>query len=227
MDRPPGADEWAADPDALAGCQRQWKAAEGRLYGLVLTSPELYETSLGLVRALADGLAGVRTEAGLVAAYAGGERVLRDVAAGRGVDLGLVDTAAVLGAAFCLRHGELRSARARELALLRVRQAASAGRSWVTLHESGTLPKPGSLSAGYQVVEACLEVPWGVHGSVTFDLDSNAMVYQVEPVAVDVTEASWWVPDAPPVPERTCADVDSWRTAMADVRHALQAVGRG
>jgi hypothetical protein len=65
-----------------------------------------------------------------------------------------------------------------------------------------------------------------VHGSVTFDLDSSAMVYLVEPVAVDVAEASWWIPDTPPLPERTCDDVETWRAVMADVRRALAAAGR-
>jgi hypothetical protein len=224
----PSTTSWSADPTELATCRRQWREAEGRLYQLVLTSPELYELSLGLVRAVADELVGVTCEATLVSAYATGSDVLDRVVATRGAqdpngvtDLSLVDTAAVVGAGFSLRHGELVAAHTRETALLRVRDARAAGRSWVTLHESGTVPLPGRLGAGYHLVDASLDVPWGVHASVTFDLDTSTMVYLVEPVAVDLAEASWWIADDAPVPERTCPDVDTWRQALADARAAL------
>ena len=221
--RGPGPQEWAADPVTLARCLRHWRDAESRVYGLVLTSPELYELSLGLVRAVADELASVTTEAGLVAAYDADPGVVRRVAEARGVDLHVVDAAAVAGASFCLRHGELVAAHAHEAAQRRVSEARAAGRSWATLHESGTVPEPGAMTAGYHVVEASLTVPWGLHGSITFDLEANAMVYLVEPVAVDVAEASWWMADSPPVPSGTYGDLDAWRTALDDMRAALVA----
>jgi hypothetical protein len=214
---------WAADPVELATCLSRWHEAEGRLYALVMTSPELYETSLGLVRSVADELTTTVSEAALVASYATGAALLRRVADRDAVDLSLIDTDAVVAAGFCLRHGELVAAHAREAALARVHEAQATGRSWVVLHESGTLPRTGQLGAGYHLVEGSLEVPWGVHASVTFDLDTSSMVYLVEPVAVDVAEASWWLPDDPPVPSRTCADVDAWHLALADVRRDLVA----
>jgi hypothetical protein len=218
-----GTSAWAADPAELATCLSRWHEAEGRLYGLVLTSPELYEVSRPRVRALADELGTSVSEAQLVASYAAGTELLHRVADRDAVDLSLIDTAAVTAAGFCLRHGELVAANAREAALRRVHQARAAGLPWVTLHESGTLPRPGQLGAGYHLVEGSLQVPWGVHASVTFDLDTSTMVYVVEPVAVDVAEASWWLPDDPPVPSRTCADVDSWRAAVTEVRTSLAA----
>lgn len=217
------ASAWAADPAELASCLSRWHQAEGRLYALVLTSPELYEASLGLVRAMADELSTTTSEAELVASSATGPELLRRVAKRDAVDLSLVDTDAVVAAGFCLRHGELVAAHAREAALRRVHQAREAGLTWVTLHESGTLPRPGQLGAGYHLVEGSLTVPWGVHASVSFDLDTSTMVYLVEPVAVDVAEATWWLPDDPPVPTRTCADADTWHAALADVRHDLLA----
>jgi hypothetical protein len=217
---------WAADPDELASSLSRWREAEGRLYRLVLTSPELYEVSLGLVRAVADELGSVLTEAALVESFATARELVHRVAERNGVDLGLIDADAVVAAGFSLRHGELVAAHAREAALRRVQQARAAGRSWVTLHESGTLPRPGQLGAGYHLVEGSLLVPWGVHASVTFDVDTSSMVYLVEPVAVDIAEASWWIPDEVPVPNRTCPDVDTWQTAMADLRRALAATSR-
>jgi hypothetical protein len=226
----PGSDQvttWAADPAELARLLSRWREAEGRLYRLVLTAPELYELSLGLVRAVADELGVAATEAALVAAYASGPELVHRVAERDGVDLGLIDADAVVAAGFSLRHGELVAAHAREAALHRVQQARAAGRSWVTLHESGTIPRPGGqLGAGYHLVEGSLLVPWGVHASVTFDLDTSSMVYLVEPVAVDIAEASWWIPDEQPVPNRTCPDVDTWQAALADLRRALAATSQ-
>jgi hypothetical protein len=215
------AASWAADPAELAESLRRWHEAEGRVYQLVLTSPELYELSLVLVRAVADELGGVVSEAGLVRSYAGAGEVVERVAAARGVDVGRVDVGAVAGAGFCLRHGELVAAHAQQAARRRVEEARAAGRTWATLHESGTLPEPGGFGVGYHVIEASLEVPWGVHGSATFDLETGSMVYLVEPVAVDVGEASWWIPDEAPVAERTCGDVDTWRAALAEMRTEL------
>jgi hypothetical protein len=226
----PGTDQvettWAADPAELATLLSRWREAEGRLYGLVLTSPELYELSLGLVRAVADELGAATTEAALVASYASGPELVRRVADAGGVDLGLIDADAVVAAGFSLRHGELVAAHAREAALRRVQQARAAGRSWVTLHESGTVPQHGRLGTGYHLVEGSLQVPWGVHASVTFDLDTSSMVYLVEPVAVDIAEASWWIPDELPAPSRTCSDLDLWQAAVADLRRTLAATSQ-
>lgn len=221
-----GSQEWAADPATLARCLREWHDAEGRVYGLVLTVPELYEVSLGLVRAVADELGGVASEAGLVEAYAADPGIVGRVAARRGDDLRLVDVPAIAGASFCLRHGELVAAHAHQAAQQRVDEARDAGRSWATLHESGTLPEPGSFSAGYHLVEASLVVPWGLHGSITFDPEASSMVYGVEAVAVDLAEASWWMADNPPVPDGTYPDLDSWRIALDDMRAALVALAR-
>lgn len=217
----PGQGEWAADPATLAQRLREWHQAEGRVYGLVMTSPELYELSLGLVRAVADELGCVTTEAALVEAYGGDPGILTRVAAAREVDLQVVDADAVVGAAFCLRHGELLAAHAREVAQQRISDARAAGRAWATLHESGTVPEAGAMSAGYHLVEASLDVPWGLHGSITYDLEADMMVYLVEPVAVDLAEASWWIADSPPLPQRTYADLTSWRSGLDDVRAAL------
>jgi hypothetical protein len=219
-----GSGGWAADAATLARCLRDWHDAEGRVYGLVLTAPELYELSLELVRAVADELGSVTTEAGLVQAYTADPEIVGRVAAARGVDLRVVDVTAVAGASFCLRHGELVAAHAHQAAQQRVSDARAAGQSWATLHESGALPEPGSFTAGYHLVEASLDVPWGLHGSITFDLEDNAMVYLVEPVAVDVAEASWWLADSPPVPAGTYADLDAWREALDDMRAALVAL---
>lgn len=216
--------EWAAEPAAIARCLREWHDAEGRVYALVLTAPELYEVSLQLVRAVADELGCVTNEAGLVEAYDADPGLVGRVAAARGVDLRAVDAAGVAGAGFGLRHGELVAAHAHEAAQRRVHEAREAGRSWATLHESGTLPEPGALGAGYHLVEASLCVPWGVHGSVTFDLEASAMVYLVEPVAVDVAEASWWLSDDLPVPAGTYPDLDSWRAALDEMRATLVAL---
>lgn len=220
----PEPGEWAADSATIARCLRDWRDAEGRVYGLVLTVPELYELSLGLVRAVADELGGVTSEAGLVEAYTADPGIVGRVAAARGIDLRVVDVPAITGASFCLRHGELVAAHAHQAAQQRVDEARNAGRSWATLHESGTVPEPGSFSAGYHLVEASLVVPWGLHGSITFDLEANTMVYGVEPVAVDLAEASWWMADSPPVPDGTYADLESWRTALDDMRAALVAL---
>jgi hypothetical protein len=217
------AARWAADPADLARCRARWREAESRLYRLVLTSPELYETSLRLVRAVADELRAVTSEADLVALDADGTQVLDRVSRTEAGDLSMIDTAAVVAAGFSLRHAELVAAHDRDVALQRVQLARAAGRPWVTLHESGVLPTPGQLGAGYHLVEGSMQVPWGVHASATYDLDSATMVYLVEPVAVDVTDASWWVPDDAPVPTRTCADVAAWQEALTDVRERLTA----
>lgn len=204
---------------------RQWQDAEARVYRLVLSSAERYELSVTLVRAVADALADVPDDEELVRRYDDWRAVVQQVARERGVPADALDQEAVAGAAFSLRHAELVSSRARAAAIARVGQARAEGLAWATLYESGTAPADDLPSMAYHVVQGCLHSPWGVHASAVFDVDTNEMVYLVEPVAVDVDEASWWAADQAPVAERTCADLAAWRAAQDEMRTQLAAAG--
>jgi len=111
----------AAVPDATASgtdaaLVSRWRDAERRLYPLVLSAPELYERSLVLVRATADELRAIDDGTQLVARFAEGEQLVLQAAHVAGLPVAGVDVAAVAGAAFALRHGELEAAATRAAA---------------------------------------------------------------------------------------------------------------
>jgi hypothetical protein len=83
----------------------RWSEAERQVYTLALTAPERYELYVGLVRAVADELAAVTSQAELFDAYTGAAALVARVAERNRVEGVSFDPLA--GAAFALRYREI------------------------------------------------------------------------------------------------------------------------
>lgn len=198
-----------------------WRDAERRLYPLVLSDPDRYEYSLKLVRAVADEMGAVNNTEDLAIWFDRRVALVARAIANVGASIGQVDMDAVVGAAFALRYAEVQAEVARAEALRRVSAARYEGMTWTTLYESGVNTAAGAVLAPYDLLEACLVAPWGLHSSVRYDVETNAIVYHVEVANVDVESARWWVDDASPIAERTHEDVECWEASRAELRELL------
>ena len=113
--------------------ERRWRRAEDAFFAQAWVETSLYETSVELVRGLADGLRDVSSENDLAVAYA--ERGTAWVE-GRLVELELprgawLDIGAARDAAFNLRLKELRGEVIRETTAERFAAARAAGQAWL------------------------------------------------------------------------------------------------
>ena len=113
--------------------ERRWREAESAFFAESLGDPDMYQTSLALVRGLADGLRDVESEADLEGAYAGrdqewAERQLATIKVPNGDWL---DLASARDAAFSLRLGQLRLEIAARVTAASLASAREAGESWL------------------------------------------------------------------------------------------------
>ena len=222
----PIGDLGAAAPDAnpsgaAASPVARWRDAERRLYPLVMSAPELYERSLVLVRATADGLRAVDDEAQLVARFADGEQLVLEAAETGGLPVAGVDLGAVAGAAFALRHGELEAAATRAAALASLTAARAAGHAWATLREDGRRLPGGEVVPPYHLVEAATSRPVGLHAYAVFDMTSGTVSYGVQVLGIDETNGRWWVDEASPISERIHEDAHAWEASRREMRELL------
>jgi hypothetical protein len=114
--------------------ERRWRDAESAFFATSISDPDLYQSSMALVRGLAEGLRDVTSEAALESAYAergpewAEERLAElDVPNGDWLDL---DSARE--AAFNLRLTELRSEISAKTTSDRLATARAAGETWLT-----------------------------------------------------------------------------------------------
>ena len=118
--------------DAIAA----WRRAEALIYPTVMVNPAIYEQYLTIVRAIADELGDVRTDADLVTAWTERRDIATAVVDRHAPSMrAVMDLAAVRDAAFCHRHREITRERGKEIAAERLEQARRAGDEWVVLFE--------------------------------------------------------------------------------------------
>jgi hypothetical protein len=210
---PPQPDE--IPPEVLL----RWRAAEERLYPVVMVRPDLYERSIELVRSVADELRAFTTPAALLDGFAraaeiAAQVIRRESLEMEGVDLGLATTAA-----FSLRYRELVGEVARSQAIERIRAARERGDAWVVLHQSGTLDHAPAVP--YRRLEMHLRGGAGLHVFVQQDPETAAPVYGVEPVQLD-PQTGDWLHDADQWAEpRSFSSQGPWRALIQELRGRL------
>lgn len=121
---------------------RRWQEAEGRLYPVINLRPDLYERSVGVVRALADHLGDVPDLVALRDGFRASSAVEDLMAAGVDV-IALpkeIDPDLVRGAAYQIRSRELAQQSARDDARRRIAEARSAGQGSCTVWSYGDDP---------------------------------------------------------------------------------------
>jgi hypothetical protein len=162
-----------------------WKAAEERLYPVVMVRPDLYERSVRLVRVVADELAGCLDLAALVKAWGTAAEIVHRAAGEAGLDLEGLDAGLVAGAAFSLRYREMAGAVARAERLGRSQAAADAGEAWVRVEEIGSRETAGLMPWTWTE----MHVPSGAGLRQTLEADptSGAPRYSLEVVPLDPT----------------------------------------
>jgi acetyl esterase/lipase len=98
------------EPDAdLHLLERQWLQAEHALYPMIFAQPDAYETSVRLVRAVAEGLRDASAPHDLADAWRGRRGLVLRAARGTGISLEDVDAGRVGGAGFCFRLRQLQA----------------------------------------------------------------------------------------------------------------------
>lgn len=160
-----------------------WKAAEERLYPVVMVRPDLYERAVRMVRVVADELAGCLDLPALVNAWAGAAEIVHRAATDAGHDLEGLDAGLIAGAGFSMRYRELASAVARNERLGRIQAAAESGEAWVRVEEIGSRETAGMVPWSW--IE--MHVPSGAGLRQTLEADpmTGAPKYSLELVPLD------------------------------------------
>jgi hypothetical protein len=160
-----------------------WKAAEERLYPVVMVRPDLYERSVRLVRAAVDELAGCLDVAALVNAWSGAAEIVHRGATEAGLDLEELDAGLIAGAAFSMRYRELAAAASRAERLHRIHAASEAGEPWVRVEEIGSKETAGMVP--WTWVEMHVPTGAGLRQTLEADPDTGAPRYSLEVVPLD------------------------------------------
>ncbi len=196
-----------------------WRAAEARLYPLVMAQPELYELYVAVVRAVADHLGSARTPQQLAEAFGGRAAILEAVVASHGFATDELDLELVAEAAFSLRYREVVTEVHREDAIRRVREAGRAGLPWVVLRE--TAGAAGPFAAPYDRLEMHVSSGVGVHAFVELGPEMDRPRFGVEVVQLDPRTGDPVSDTAPPAELRTFADENHWQEAIEELRRRL------
>jgi len=198
-----------------------WRAAEERLYPVVMVRPDLYERAVRMVRVVADELAGCRDLAALAGAWGGAAEVVNRAAGEAGLDLEGLDAGLIAGAAFSVRYRELAAGAARAERLGRIRAAAEAGEAWVRVEEIGSKETAGM--APWSWIEMHVGSGAGLRQTLEADPTTGAPRYGLEVVPLDPATG-----DRLPTPadmvtvEESFDDPTEWMSAVEAKRAQIE-----
>ena len=214
---PDPADQGTGEvPEELA---QRWRAAEERLYPVVMVRPDLYERSIELVRSIADELRSVTTTAALVEAFGNAAEIAagvirRESLMVEGIDLGLATSAA-----FGLRNRELVGELARGRAMARIQAAREQGETWVVLYEAGSRAQAPAVP--YRRLEMHLRGGAALHVYVEQDVATARAVYGVQAVQLDPHTGDWLNEATVWAEPRTFADPEPWQALIEELHGQL------
>ena len=198
-----------------------WKAAEERLYPVVMVRPDLYERSVRMVRAVTDELAGCGDLAALVEAWESAAEIVHRAATDAGLDLEGLDAGLLAGAGFSMRYRELAVGASRNERLDRIRAAAESGEGWVRVEEIGSRETAGMMPWSW--VEMHVGSGAGVRQTMEADPTTGAPVYSLEVVPLDPATGDYL-----PVPTdvvsviETFSDPTEWMAAVEAKRAQIE-----
>jgi hypothetical protein len=216
---PDGSAGLAATPaDVPAALLAEWRAAEDRLYPMIMVIPESYErvvrlvgeTTVELQLACGD-LASLVDEAPRVADRV--RRLADESLLGDKLDFALI------GAAACLmRYRQLEAEMRREQRIRDIAAAAQAGATWVVLEEGSpptTWPPMPSTT-----VEMHLASGRSLEQTIAVDSATGAPQFLLAEVLLDPRTGE---PQPGDVAEEEFADLKEWRSAIAARRDKIEA----
>jgi hypothetical protein len=198
-----------------------WKAAEERLYPVVMVRPDLYERSVRMVRAVVDELAAYLDLDALAEAWDGAAEIVHRAASDSGLDLEGLDAGLVAGAAFSMRYRELAAQASHAQRLQRIRAAAEGGEAWVRVEEIGSKETAGMVP--WTWVEMHVPTGAGLRQTLEADPMTGAPRYSVEVVPLDPATG-----DRLPVPpdvvtlEESFTDPTEWMAAVEAKRAQIE-----
>lgn len=198
-----------------------WKAAEERLYPVVMVRPDLYERSIRMVRVVVDELTGCLDLPALVNEWGGAAEIVHRAATEAGFDLEGLDAGLIAGAAFSMRYRELAGAASRAERLGRIRAASDAGESWIRVEEIGSRETAGMMP--WTWVEMHVPTGAGLRQTLEADPMTGAPRYSLEVVPLDPATG-----DRLPVPEDVVAveesftDPTEWMAAVEAKRARIE-----
>lgn len=198
-----------------------WKAAEERLYPVVMVRPDLYERAVRMVRVVTDELAGCLDLPALVAAWPGAAETVHRSVTTAGLDLDGLDAGLIAGAAFSMRYRELAGAVARNERLARIQAAAAAGEAWVRVEEIGSRETAGMMPWSW--IEMHVPSGAGLRQTLEADPATGAPRYSLEIVPLDPATG-----DRRPVPpdvaavEESFDDPTEWISAVEAKRAQIE-----
>jgi len=198
-----------------------WRAAEERLYPVVMVRPDLYERAVRMVRVVTDELAGCRDLPALAEAWADAAEIVHRAAGDAGLDLDGLDAGLIAGAGFSMRYRELAGAAARNERLDRIRAAAETGEAWVRVEEIGSKETAGMMPWSW--VEMHVPSGAGLRQTLEADPTTGAPRYSLEVVPLDPATG-----DRLPVPpdvvavEESFDDPTEWMTAVEAKRTQIE-----
>ena len=198
-----------------------WKAAEERLYPVVMVRPDLYERSVRMVRAVTDELAGCGDLARLVDAWESAADIVHRAATDAGLDLEGLDAGLLAGAGFSMRYRELAVGASRNERLDRIRAAAEAGEGWVRVEEIGSRETAGMMPWSW--VDMHVGSGAGVRQTMEADPITGAPIFSLEVVPLDPATG-----DHLPVPTdvasviETFSDRTEWAAAVEAKRAEIE-----
>jgi hypothetical protein len=194
-----------------------WRRAEARIYPSVMVNATLYEEYIGVVRAVAEELADVRSEDDLVAAWHERGDVVREVVSRSAPPmLALMDLKSVYDAAFCHRHREITREHGKALAAERLERARREGAEWVVLFEDVT-------PLGSHRLEMHVASGRALHAAAELPLDAGRPKFTLTVVHLEPADGTWLLDKPPALPEQTYDTKEEWE---ARIEHARTLFGR-
>jgi hypothetical protein len=189
-----------------------WRRAEARVYPSVMVNAALYQDYIGVVRAVAEELADVRTEDDLVAAWHERRELVRAVVSRAAPPtLALMDLNAVYDAAFCHRHRELTREQGKALAAERLERARREGAEWVVLFEDVT-------PLGSHRLEMHVASGRALHAAADLPLDASRPRFTLAVVQLDPADGAWLLDKPPLMPEQTYDTREEWEARSEQAR---------
>jgi len=194
-----------------------WRRAEAKVYPAVMVNESLYRQYVALVRAVADELADVQDEDGLVEAYDERREVALEAVQRLAPTMQpLMDLEAARAAAFCQRHREVTREHGKRIARERLEEARRTGAEWVVLFDDVT-------PFGSHHLEMHVRTGRGIHSSSELAVDAAAPAYELEVVQLDPATGAWLVDRPPLMPKVRCTDAEEWH---ARIRQAKETFGK-
>lgn len=193
---------------------RSWRAAEEKLYPVVMVRPEVYQRYVELVRAVADELWSCVTPESLAHAYGRAPEIVAVVIARFGASVDDMDVGLLAGAAFNLRYREVVAETSRKEAVRRIEEAKAKGEPWVVLYEMG---KAGA-ALPYRRLEMHVSDGAGLHVFVEEDPETGAPVFGLERLQLDPSTGEWLSATQPSPERQTFPSADRWEEAVKALR---------